>query len=168
MEIWKKIEGYENYEVSNEGRVRSLGNDKTRKTKILRPSDNGWGYLHVNLFKNGKSKKFKVHRLVATAFVPNMFNLDEVNHINEVKTDNRAENLMWCDGKENSNWGTRNQRIGEKQSKPVLQFSKSGEFIREWPSAREVQRVLGFLRSNISSCCLGKQKSYKGFIWRYK
>ena len=133
-EIWKKIEGYENYEVSSEGRVRSLGNDKTRKTKILRLLMSSNGYLQVGLSKEGKKKFFSVHRLVAVTFVPNMFNLNEVNHINEDKTDNRAENLMWCSRKENCNFGTRTQRMSENRSKSVLQFSKSGEFIQEWPS----------------------------------
>lgn len=167
-ENWLPIEGYEgSYEVSDLGRVRSLGNDKKRKTKILKPQMNEYGYLGVGLHKDGKQKIFKVHRLVATAFVPNMFGLNEVNHINENKTDNRAMNLMWCDRKENQNWGTRNQRIADKLSKTVLQFSKSGEFIREWPSAHEVERVLGYSQGYISNCCLKKYKSAYGFVWKY-
>lgn len=164
-EYWKPVEGYEGlYEVSNEGRVRSLNYNRTREIRILRPDITKKGYLKVGLCKNGKQKKFLVHRLVAQAFVPNIFSLNEVNHINEVKTDNRVENLMWCDTKENCNWGTRNERI----SKPVLQFSKDGEFIREWPSVIEVQRVLGFSQGNISMCCLGKLKSAYNYIWKYK
>ena len=164
-ENWLPIEGYEgSYEVSDLGRVRSLVNDKKRKMKILKPVDNGIGYLMVCLSKDGKQKWFSVHRLVATAFVPNMFGLNEVNHINEDKTDNRESNLMWCDRKENINWGTRTQKC----TKPVLQFTKSGEFIREWPSAHEVERVLGFFQGGISMCCLGKTKSAYGFIWKFK
>ena len=164
-EYWKPVEGYEGlYEVSNEGRVRSLNYNRTREIRILRPDITKKGYLKVGLCKNGKQKKFLVHRLVAQAFVPNIFSLNEVNHINEVKTDNRVENMMWCDTKENCNWGTRNERI----SKPVLQFSKDGEFIREWPSVIEVQRVLGFSQGNISMCCLGKLKSAYNYIWKYK
>ena len=173
-ENWLPVEGYEGiYEISDLGRVRSLGNDKTRKTKILKPHDNGHGYVTVTLYKDGKTKMVLVHRLVATTFVPNIFSLNEVNHINEVKTDNRESNLMWCEHRENINWGTHNQRMSEtntngKLSKTVLQFSKSGEFIQEWPSASEVERVLGFFQGGISKCCLGKCKSYKGFIWKYK
>lgn len=164
MENWSIIEGYENYEVSNEGRVRSLNYNKTGETRILRPADNGHGYLMVILCKNGKQKMVLVHRLVAAAFVPNIFSLNEVNHINEDKTDNRAENLMWCSRKENVNWGSRTQKC----SKPVLQFTKDGELIREWPSAHEVERCLGFNQGGISMCCSGQRKSYKGFIWKYK
>lgn len=166
-EYWKPVEGYEGlYEVSDLGRVRS-------KRGILSPAIDPNGYLRVSLSNDGKQKTFKVHRLVATAFVPNMFNLEQVNHINENKTDNRAENLMWCDNRENSSWGSRGKRISEantngKLSKPVLQFSKTGEFIREWPSAMEVERVLGFQHSHIVNCCNGKRKTHQGYIWRYK
>lgn len=172
-ERWLPIEGYEGlYEVSSEGRVRSLNYNHTGETKILRPEMTGKGYLMICLWKDGKQKMFLVHRLVALTFVPNMFGLVEVNHINEVKTDNRADNLMWCDRKENQNWGTRNQRVSEKNtngkcSKPVLQFTKSGEFIREWPSIHEITRVLGFPQGNISNCCLGQRKSASGFVWKF-
>jgi len=173
-EIWLPVEGYEGiYEISDFGRVRSLNYKLTGETRILRLRKNKDGYLQVDLRKDGKKKTFKVHRLVALAFVPNMFGLNEVNHINEDKTDNREENLMWCDSKENINWGTRNQRVREKNtngkcSKPLLQFSKSGDFIQDWPSASEVERVLGFFQGGISMCCLGKTKSYKGFVWKYE
>lgn len=173
-ENWLPVEGYEGlYEVSDLGRVRSLGNNRKRKMKILKPADNGIGYLMVCLSKNRKSKFLYVHRLVAITFVPNIFGLKEVNHINEDKTDNRADNLMWCDRKENQNWGTRNSRVSEKNtngkcSKTVLQFSKDGEFIREWPSVHEVTRVFGFSFQYIASCCRGKCKSAYGFIWKYK
>lgn len=168
-EIWREIEGYEGlYQVSNEGRVRSLGNDKTRKTKFLKPYDNGWGYLFVVLYKDGKMKKFFIHRLVAQAFLPNIFNLNEVNHINEDKTNNCVDNLEWCSHKYNTNYGTRNERVSEKLSKPLFQFTKTGEFIRDWSSVIEVERVLGYRRGSISSCCSGRYKSAYGYIWKYK
>lgn len=173
-EIWLPVEGYEGlYEVSDLGRVRSLNYRHTGETKILRTGMTRGGYLTVALCKDGKQKTVKVHRLVATAFVPNMFDDDCVNHINEDKTDNRADNLMWCDHSENNVWGSRIKRVSEKNtngklSKPLLQFTKSGEFIQEWPSASEVERVLEFYIQGISMCCRGERKSYKGFIWRYK
>ena len=173
MEIWKKIEGYEGlYEVSNEGRVRSLNYRHTGETKILKPAICYGGYLKVGLWKDGNKKKFTVHRLVARAFLPNILDFPEVNHIDEDKTNNRVKNLEWCTREYNNNFGTRNQRVREtmtngKTSKPVLQFSKSGEFIREWPSAHEVERVLGYSQGYISNCCLKKYKSAYGFIWKY-
>lgn len=173
VECWKPVEGYEGlYEVSDMGNVRSLIYLHTGKTRILKPSMCR-GYLRVTLCKDRKLKTFSIHRLVATAFVPNMFGDDYVNHINEVKTDNRAANLMWCDAKENCNWGTCIERrvkaqTNRNKSKIVLQYTKLGEFIREWPSVHEVERVLGYRQGNISSCCRGEYRQSYGFIWKYK
>ena len=163
-EIWKDIEGYEGlYQISNLGRVKSLGNNKTRKEKILKSSKNTNGYLLVNLHKEGKQKHYYIHRLVVIAFIPNPDNLSQVNHINEDKTDNRVENLEWCDSKYNLNYGTRT----EKTQKPILQFNLDGKFIKKWDSAIQVERELGFNQGNIGKCCKGKIKSAYGFKWRY-
>ena len=165
-EIWKDILGYEGlYQVSNQGRVKSL---KFGKERILKPCNNGWGYLFVQLFKNGEMKNDKVHRLVAKAFLSNPNNLPDVNHKNEDKTDNIVENLEWCDHKYNNNYGTRIQRAVEKTSKTVLQYTLDGKFVKKWKSVIDVQRNLGYYSSSISECCLGKQKSAYNFVWKYK
>ena len=170
-EIWRDIEGYEGlYQVSNCGRVRSL---KFGKERILNPVKIGSGYLQVGLYKNEKQKKFKVHRLVAKAFIPNPNNLPEINHRDEDKTNNKVVNLEWCSSKYNINYGTRNQRVVEKNtngkcSKPVLQFTKSREFVKEWKSTHDVERNLGYCHGKISACCIGKQKTSYRFIWKYK
>lgn len=80
-EIWLPIKGYEGYEVSSFGNVRSLNYHRTGQTKVLSPGENGRGYLFVDLCKNGKVKHYFVHRLVAEAFIPNWFNDSQVNHI---------------------------------------------------------------------------------------
>ena len=159
-EIWKPIEGYPDYEVSSMGRVKSL---KYGKEKILKNCKDGKGYLYVNLCKEGKPKNYFIHRLVAQAFLPNPNNLPQVNHRNENKTDNRVENLEYCDSKYNINFGTRT----EKTQKPILQFTKNGDFIKKWNSATQIQRELGFNNSHISNCCKGKRKTCGGFIWGY-
>ena len=165
-EIWCPVKNYENlYEVSDQGRVKSVGYGKDR---ILSPGRDKGGYLLVGLYKNGERKWYLVHRLVAQTFSPNPDNLPEVNHIDEVKTHNSVMNLEWCNGKYNQNYGTRNQRISEKLSKPVLQYEKSGEFVKEWRSTHDVERNLGYYSQNISSCCTGKCKSAHNFIWKYK
>ena len=103
-EIWKPIKDFEGYyEVSNIGRVRSLNYKRTGKEKILKNIEDYKGYLEVGLTKNGKRKQFKVHRLVAEAFIPNPENKPCIDHINTVKSDNRVENLRWVTYKENSN-----------------------------------------------------------------
>lgn len=173
MEIWIDIKGYEGkYEVSSFGRVRSFNYRNTGEIKVLSVCENKCGYLYVGLFKDGKQKKFKIHRLVAESFIPNPNNLPQVNHKSEVKTDNRVENLEWCDAKYNSNYGTHNERITQKltngkRSKSVLQLTKNGELVREWPSTREASRK-GYNNGGIYSCLIGKKKYYKGFIWKYK
>ena len=177
-EIWKPIKGYEGlYEVSNFGRIKSLkrlvkkwNGYRTVPEKILRTQKDR--YISVILNNKGK-KRFFVHRLVAEAFLPNSDNLPCVNHKDENKQNNNVENLEWCDAKYNLNYGTRNERISKnrdisKQSKPVLQYTLDGQFVREWLSAKQAEIEGGFNQGNICMCCRGKRKYHHNFIWRYK
>lgn len=172
-EIWEPISGYEGlYEVSNLGRVKSLGkllyniNKNTYNfyayERILRPSTNK-GYLQVNLSKNGILKCFRVHKLVAMAYIPNPNNYLQINHKNEIRNDNRAENLEWCNSKYNNNYGNRNTKL----SKRVAQYTKDNVFVNEFKSCIEVEKQLGFSNAHISKCCLGKRKSAYGYHWKY-
>lgn len=166
MEIWKDIEGYEGiYMISSKGRVKSL---KFGKEKILKSGKDSCGYLFVYLYKNGKVKSFKVHRLVAQAFLDNPNNLPEVNHKDEDKTNNKVENIEYCDRSYNLNYGSRNERTAKALSIPILQFSKTDEFIRRWNGIREASRELEIKHSSISSCCKGKLKSAYGYKWGYE
>lgn len=169
-EIYKDIEGYENlYQISNHGNVKSLGNEKTRKERILKPIKNHKGYMQVILCKQGKPKLYLIHRLVAQAFIDNPNNLPQVNHIDEVKTNNASSNLEWVTPKQNNNYGTRNQRVAEsntnnpKLSKSVLCI-ETGVI---YASTMEVQRELGFSQGNISSACNGGYNTAYGFHWCY-
>ena|SRR6186713_240768 len=94
MEVWKEIDGYENYSVSNLGRIRK-GN------YIMSLVDNGLGYKHLKLRRDGKRKSFYVHRLVMIAFSPIDFSGLEVNHIDHDKSNNKLDNLEWVTHKEN-------------------------------------------------------------------
>ena len=114
-EIWRPIEGYEGlYEVSNTGLIRSLdrfvGNRNRIKGKILSIRIEKDGYCSVALSKDGKIKRYKIHRLVAQAFLQNPDNLPQVNHKDEDKLNNSVENLEWCTAKYNINYGTRQER----------------------------------------------------------
>jgi hypothetical protein len=97
IEIYKQINGYQNYAVSNFGNVKN-----TTSNKILKEIDKGNGYLEVGLYDNKKLKKSKIHRLVASHFIENPESLKTINHINGIKTDNRAENLEWNSNRENN------------------------------------------------------------------
>ena len=166
MEHWKEIAGYEGlYEVSDQGRVKSLNFGKER---ILKPRKNTVGYLGVGLRKDGQRKFLLVHRLVAESFIPNPNNLETVNHKDEVKTNNVADNLEWMSLKDNLNYGTHNKRSAEKRSKPVLMFDKKTcKPMKTFPSTMEAMRVTGIANSSISACCLGKLKSAGGYVWKY-
>ncbi len=181
-EIFKDIEGFEGlYQISNLGRVYSV-----KRGKFLKPGKHTDNYSQVNLYKNGKCKTYKIHRLVATAFIPNPMNYKEVNHINEVKSDNRVENLEWCDRSYNINYGSRTEKAIPKMmqnpnwratrekcgrtKKTVLQFTLNGEFVKEFPSIHEASRQTKINQGHISKCCNGVKhyKSCGGFVWQYK
>ena len=175
-EEWRDVAGYEGlYQVSDQGRVKSLerniphwrGGERIQKERILKPCADRGGYLRVGLCDGKKQKTFKVHRLVCEAFHENPDNKPQVNHINEIKTDNRASNLEWATARENSNFGTRNERLGKAQSKPVGQYTLDGDLVKVWPSVIEAQRQTGFGNGNISLAANGKFKQAYGFIWRY-
>ena len=117
MEIWKDIPGYEGlYQVSNYGNVKSLNYRGTKgKHKCLKQNTDKYGYKVVILANHGKYKSYKVHRLVASAFIENPNNYPQVNHLDENPANNNYLNLEWCTAKYNINYGTRNKRAGEAQ-----------------------------------------------------
>lgn len=169
MEEWRDIIGYNGkYQVSNLGNVRSVN-------RILKKQLDRYGYFFVHLYLNNRSKCKKVHRLVAESFVPEYSELLQVNHKNEIKTDNRVENLEMCDNRYNCNYGSRKTAL----AKTVIQETLSGEFVREWESTNQIERELGFKHNIISSCCIGRRKDYHtgkvypvhsayNYKWRYK
>ena len=104
MEIWKDIEGYEGYQVSNTGKVKSTRKKfgKQEQETILKAKVIWTGYQRIGLVKDKKCRQFYIHRLVAQAFIPNPENKPIINHKNGDRTDNRVENLEWCTHAENS------------------------------------------------------------------
>jgi len=181
-EIWKDIEGYEGlYQVSNMGRVRSLDRKvataysaiRTFKGKILAPWTDRYGYLHVNLWSERKMKSKTVHRLVAGAFISNPDNMPEVNHKDEDKQNNRADNLEWCDTRYNINYGNRSHKVSQTRiSNAILglrveQLTMDGQHVRTFDSIREASRVSGADKSVIVRVCKGRLQSAGGYRWRY-
>ena len=186
MEEWKDIKGYEElYQISSLGRVKSLKNNRGNyREKILSNIPNKNGYIIVQLKKNGTSKPFSVHRLVAQAFIPNPNNYPQVNHKDENKENNRVDNLEWCTAKYNSNYGTKIKRVSEAnkgkykgskhpRARKILCVTTGKKFncIKE---AAEYYHMNPNKGANISACCRGKQKSAgkhpetgEKLIWRY-
>ena len=170
-EIWKTIEDYPNYMVSNMGRIKRLNYNRTGKEKIMKLRADKGGYLLVNFYKDKKQTTYKVHRLVAEAFLQNPENKPEIGHINTIRTDNRVENLRWATSKENRNnpltkrhisVGKLGKNMGKEHfaSKPIIQFTKNNEFVKIWENAQDVAREWGLCNgSNILTCCRGKLKS---------
>lgn len=188
------IKDFEGYQVSNYGRVKSLERyvynsrygKQHIKEKILKVFKDKGGYLKCALCKSGKCKMYFIHRLVAEAFISNPDNLPCVNHKDENKENNYVDNLEWCTIEYNNKYGTGNRRRGKSNigthinhqslSKSVAQYSLDGNLIKIWPSAKEIQRELGYKHQNINLCCKGgfyrKGKwinfnKYKDFIWKY-
>lgn len=154
----KTIKGFPDYLISDTGEVYSF-----KRKKWLKPYLQNKGYCLVDL--NGKA--VSVHRLVADAFIPNPDNLPQVNHKNEIKTDNRVENLEWCDNKYNSNYGNRSKHISENHKKKVFQYDLSGQLIKCWGSVKEAEDALQIIGTSISRCCNGKLNKAGGYIWKY-
>lgn len=168
-----KFKDYENYEVFEDGRIWSY-----KRKKFLKPKLEKDGYQRVGLYDNeGKRKWYFVHRVIYEAVsgehIPEGM---DVNHINEVKTDNRFSNLNIMTRKENINWGTGIERCHKalinnpKRSKQVGAY-KNGELVMTFPSTAECGRQ-GFNRGNVVMCCRNcfnreGNNVYKGFEWRF-
>ena len=155
MEIWKKIDGFETYSVSNMGRVRNDGTGKVLKPQIER------GYQRVHLYPGGRW--MRVHRLVALTFIPNPDNLLQINHINEDKTDNRVENLEWCTAQYNTNYGTHMERVRENQPHSKRCIVDGVKYI----SVCEASRRLNIPKSSLKMAFSRGQSHCKGHTIAY-
>lgn len=188
-EIWKDIEGYEGlYQVSNMGRIKSLERYKENHGKLQKVEEKiktinikNSGYQFVQLYKNNKYKNLMVHRLVAQAFIPNVNNKPQINHIDGNKLNNNVTNLEYCTNSENNKhaWNTGLKQCTEKlkeatrktnkeyKSKPINQLDLQGNYIKTWLNAHEASRQLGIDRSTISQCCTGgrRNKTAGGYKW---
>lgn len=169
-EVWKDIPGWEGkYLVSSLGRVKSiLTKFKAPRIRIVHQNQYPNQYLYANLIKNRKTIHFYVHRLVMMAFDPENGNKREVDHINGIRTDNRAENLRWVTSSENkhnsiseANYAIANRKMG----KAIICTDQYGVETFYY-STREAARN-GFLRSAIRFCLIGKHKTHKKCTFRY-
>ena len=168
-EIWRPVNGYEwLYEVSNLGRVKSLDYNHTGKERLMTPQLSK-KYYQVYLWKGGKPKGFKVHRLVWEAFRGPIPKGMQVNHIDENPANNALSNLNIMSPKENINWGTGIERRAEQRNKTIVQYDMDGNFVKLWNSQKEIVAELHIGNSShISECCPGKREHAHGFKWGFK
>ena len=189
MKEWREIDGFPNYMVSNTGEIKSLNYNKTGKEKVLIPHKLSNGYLGINLYDNNKRSCYLlIHRLVAQAFLSNPNGYRIINHKDENRSNNSVNNLEWCSYKYNLNYGNRNSKLSNSLTNnpffsiPVLQYSKTREFLKEFPSIAEAARTInnGNIKAavtNILKCCKGvadtqfgivRRKTAYGYIWKFK
>lgn len=183
-EKWKDIQGYEGlYQISNYGRVKSLGRISKRKSrwggqytvvmkeKIKKSSKNNKGYSTVHLNYKGKESNFLIHRLVGKAFISNPYNYPEIDHKNENKNDNKINNLIWCTRIYNNTKGIQSKEgrrtSSEFRMKGVKQFDLQGNLLNTYKGIRIAEEKTSVDNRNIVKCCKGKVNSAGGFIWRY-
>ena len=126
-----------------------------------------YGYLEVYLRLPGSKKTYKIHRLVAEAFIPNPDNLPQINHIDENKENNIVSNLEWCTAEYNLNYGSHNKKISQALKRKVFQYSKDGILLAEFNSQTEAAKLTGSKQGGISDCIRGKIKTHNGYIWKY-
>lgn len=151
------------YYVSREGDVLSMMSYlNTGKIKVLKTYIKESGYIEVNLSSQGKAKSYRVHRLVATAFLPNPNNYPVINHKDEIKSNNNLSNLEWCTDRYNLNYG----KCQESKSKKVRQMDIYWNEIKVWKSIAEAERS-GYTGELISKCAKGKIKLYRRCRWVY-
>jgi hypothetical protein len=164
-ENWKKVEEFDNYSVSDLGNLR---NDTTGR--IFNGTVDAIGYKHVRLSKDGKYYLRKVHRLVATAFIPNPQNKPLVDHFNEEKKDNRACNLRWVTYKENLDayLDRRDRKYGKNPvQRRVAQYDINGDLIAVYKNCRDASNKTGISYPGIYDAAYGKIRTCKNYVWRF-
>ena len=154
----RDIKDYEGlYAITEDGNVYSYISKKYLKPTLDK------GYYRITLYKNGKIKRYLIHRLVAEAFIPNPDNLPCVNHLDEDKKNNCVSNLEWCSYEYNNNYGTRTERVSKKLFKSIYCI----ELDRTFDGATQAARELNLDQGSITKCCQGKRKTTGGFHFRY-
>lgn len=160
-EQWKAIKGFEEYQISTSGQV------KARSGKILAPNNNGFGYLHVHLMKDGAIHVKKIHRLVAEAFIDNPQAKPQVNHKDGNKSNNTVDNLEWATRSENMKHACANG-LHFKRARAVVQIDiTTHAIISTYKHANEAERATGINHTSIGMACKQNRRT-GGYLWEYQ
>ena len=173
---WRKVEGWSKYSVSSNGDIRR---DETNR--ILAGGHDLDGYRQITLCQDGKRKMFKLHRLIALAFVPNPDHKPMVNHIDGVKTNNQVSNLEWVTNQENQDhyWRVINceehhiRRVNSHKGKGLLSENPNAKAVicielqKTFPTMKEAQIYTGVRYTKISQVCHKKRKTAGGYHWEF-
>lgn len=173
-EIWNDIENTSGrYQISNEGRFRKRTSEGY---KIVDASRDVYGYRNIRIKYDGsnKYKQVSIHRLVATAFINNPYNLPIVHHIDEDKDNNHATNLFWCTHAQNHSFAISARNGIIDKHRVIEQYTLSGEYVNTYSSYSEAYRAIKGRKTKgstslISRCCQGKKgkRTAYGYIWKY-
>lgn len=165
----RDIKGYEGlYAITSCGKVWSY-----RRNRFMANIPAKDGYLKIGLYKDGKYRTFQIHRLVAEAYIPNPEGKPQVNHLNEVKTDNYVSNLSWATAKENVNYGTRSERAAATLKVNGSTFGKPKKAVycveldKVFESTCKAAKELGLDQGSISKCCNGKRSTCGKLHFRF-
>lgn len=170
-EVWRKHPDIEKIEVSSLGRVRTLDKEVLTKSgirfvkgRILKQQENNCGYLQAQFYINGKQTKRLVHRLVAQTFIPNPYNLPQVNHKDNDRTNNNVSNLEWCSTSYNAKY---REKYGlsttESQGSPLFAINLSTMEVLYFRSQGEAGRVLGVNSHHVNNVIKGRRKTAGGY-----
>lgn len=165
-EIWKPVKGYEEkYEINNKGLIYSHPRMGT-KGGYTYGYDDGKGYLTLVVKRNPQINK-RVHIMVWETFVGPIPEGYDIHHINHNTKDNRLENLCLIEHKKHIGKHLSERNIKTK-SRKVIQFTKDGQFVAEYPSVKEAEKQTNIKQPSISMCCNGVRKTAGGYVWKYK
>lgn len=174
-EVWKDIKGYEGlYQISNYGRVKSFNCEvncypnakRIIKGRIRKAPIDKDGYYRIGLSKDHKQKHYYVHRLVAEAFLPNPNNYKSINHKDENKKNNRADNLEWCTIRYNNLYNNKIDKLTKSKYKKVIQYDVDMQLIAVYESIKQASSETGIKRAVIARACRGI-KTKCGYNWRF-
>lgn len=175
------IPGYSDYLIETDGRIFSKVSNRWLKATL---GNNG--YYGVELRNSYGARRLSIHRLVALTYIPNPNNYPQVNHKDENKLNNDLSNLEWCTNQYNMTYGTFIERKvahtdyskpsyrenaiknGKKVCKPVARYTKDGQYIDSFESAKDAARKLNFNSSHITECCRKQRKTSNGYVWKYE